>query len=300
MAVQAYLAPKAKHPRSQAHWISKRAAFHDLLRINFDISTWLLLGALIQSLVVVLIPRIYALLPVVLVLLVRFANTMAITFGFKANPYLKDAVLHRLTPQIPDADGQFSDEASNEKVTVLFLGFKCNHHLGIFAPNLKNVVDLFTGMVRQLEKNPTEHGFYGGSQWVQNDKNGAMEILFISYWRSADDVHRYAYGDLHRKTWDWWISMDEKNKHLGINHEIYEVDRRHWEAVYVNFQPTNLGATTYLQKGDKMVGGTVEDRWIHPLIDARRGKWRTSSGRLGRQTDALKEKFGYDGYGPDA
>lgn len=299
MAVQNYLAPKAKHPRSQSHWISKAAGFHDMLRGNFNISTWLLFGALIQSLVVVLIPRVYAVLPVVLVLLVRFADTMAITFGFKANPYLKDAILHRVTPQIPDADGQFSDEASNEKVTVLLLGAKCNHPLGMFAPNFKDLGDLLTGMVRQLERNSVEHGFYGGSSWVQHDKNGALEVLFISYWRSAEDVHKYAYGDLHRKTWDWWTALDENNKHLGINHEIFEVDRRHWEGVYINFQPTNLGATTYLQKGDKMIGGTVEDRWIHPLVDARRGKWRTSSGRLGRQTDALKDKYGYDGYGTD-
>ena len=55
------------------------------------------------------------------------------------------------------------------------------------------------------------------------------------------------------------------------------------ENVYINFQPTGLGATTYLRKGDgKVESGGVADEWISPLVDARKGKVSSSAGRLGR------------------
>ncbi len=63
---------------------------------------------------------------------------------------------------------------------------------------------------------------------------------------------------------------------------MYEAEPGHWENVYVNFQPTGLGATTYLRRGDgKVEGGMVGDEWISPLIDASKGRFKASSGRLG-------------------
>ena len=59
---------------------------------------------------------------------------------------------------------------------------------------------------------------------------------------------------------------DEKVSHLGINHEIYAADPGQWENIYANFQPTGLGATTYLRRGDKLQGGFLEDAWISPLV----------------------------------
>ena len=43
------------------------------------------------------------------------------------------------------------------------------------------------------------------------------------------------------------------------------------------------------------MGGTVGDEFIKPLIDASRGKLRTSAGRLGRDPKQLYEKHGYHG-----
>lgn len=37
----------------------------------------------------------------------------------------------------------------------------------------------------------------------------------------------------------------------------------------------------------------MEDSWQVNLLDARRGKLRTSAGRLGRDKEELKGKFGY-------
>jgi len=263
-----------------------------MLRMQFSVSTWLLLGALLQSLIVLIIPRFYAILPSLLILGARLADTMAITYGWKKNHYLDEAILHRTSPQIPDENGDFHEEASQEKVTVFMLGAKVNHPLGIFAPNMKRIGDDLVGMFNLLENDSNDFGFYGGSSWTSQDKNGATELLNLSYWRSAEDLHKFAYSDMHKKTWDWWTKTLPENDHIGINHEIFEVDAKHWEAMYLNFQPTLLGATTYLRKGDKMVGGAVEDQWVSSLVDASRGKLRSSAGRLGRTPEELYEKHG--------
>lgn len=230
-------------------------------------------------------------LPLILVLGARAADTLAITLGWKKNHYIDDALLYRVSPQIPDQDGNFHRESSEEKVVVFMLGAKANHPLGILAPNLKILGEYADKMFSELDKTRPDNGYYGSSVWTSQDKNGATEFLYLSYWRSTEDIHQFAYSPLHRGAWDWWNKTVEQNDHIGINHEIFEVDRKHWEGVYINFQPTLLGATTYLRKGDKTIGGTVDDQWISPLIDARRGKLRSSAGRLGRDPGQLYDKY---------
>ena len=53
---------------------------------------------------------------------------------------------------------------------------------------------------------------------------------------------------------------------------------------YVNFQPTGLGATTYLKKPDGAIEyGKLAGEWISPLVQANKGPLRSSAGRLGRK-----------------
>ena len=82
---------------------------------------------------------------------------------------------------------------------------------------------------------------------------------------------------------------------IGINHEIYAVDKSSWENVYINFQPTMLGTTTDLKRDGKLEGGVVADEWLSPLMDASRGKLRTSAGRMGPKHGNGSEN---DKYGP--
>jgi heme-degrading monooxygenase HmoA len=191
--------------------------------------------------------------------------------------------LHKTSAQIPDEDGNFHDNPSSEKVVVFMLGLKINHPMGIFTPHTKEFVDRLSQMIAELDKTAANSGFYGSSSWTNQDRHGATEFLILSHWRSTEDVHRFAYGPTHRETWDLWNKNVKKLDHIGINHEIYGVEKKNWESVYVNFQPTLMGATTYLKKGDKMIGGTIEDQWISPLVDTRKGKLRSSAGRLGRE-----------------
>lgn len=82
-------------------------------------------------------------------------------------------------------------------------------------------------------------------------------------------------------------------------HEVYEADAGMWEGVYVNFQPTLLGNTTFLKRGGTMVGGEVKEEWVRPLLDANKGVLRTSRGRRGlldRKGD-VERVYGEEGMG---
>ncbi|KAJ6022363.1 hypothetical protein N7460_012758 [Penicillium canescens] len=252
-------------------------ALERLILNHLSLSSWLLIGCLFQSLILALTPSAYAQIPMVgafAILGVRLIKAVLITYGSIKNPYREGVVPQKYAAQIPNADGEFSDVPASERVVCFHLGSKFHHPAGIFATDSRAM------------------GNHLGSHWQSYDERGALENNFIAYWRSIGDVHRFAYGEKHRKAWDWFNSLSkERSDFLGINHEIFSSEPGQWEAIYGNFQPSLLGATTYLKKGDKMIGGTVEDKWISPLVDARRGKFRTSAGRLGWQPDVLENKY---------
>jgi hypothetical protein len=130
----------------------------------------------------------------------------------------------------------------------------------------------------------------GQTAFIRKDANGANENVLISYWRSLDDVHRYAHGPTHREAWRWWDATLKEHNHIGFMHEVFEADRGMWESVYINFQPTLSGATTFLKRGGKMVGGEVKEEWVSPLLDANKGILRSSNGRRGEKNK--KERVG--------
>ena len=137
----------------------------------------------------------------------------------------------------------------------------------------------------------------GQTQFTRKDANGATENLFISYWRSIECVHAYAHSPLHREAWLWWDKTLSAHKHIGFMHEVFEAPKGMWEGVYINFQPVLLGATTYLKRGGKTEAGEVNDEWVSGLLDANRGRLRTSNGRRGMTgEDTDKDKFGKNYY----
>lgn len=136
-----------------------------------------------------------------------------------------------------------------------------------------------------------KHAVLGQTTWTHKDDNGATELLLISYWRSLEDVHRYAHGPTHMIAWKWWDATIKQHNYIGFMHEVYEADRGMYESVYLNFQPTLAGATTVMTRNGKMEDGNVEDKWISPLLEAR-GKLRTSNGRRGvEDSGKVKEVF---------
>lgn len=122
----------------------------------------------------------------------------------------------------------------------------------------------------------------GQTSWANTDHRGVPEYLSVQYWRSMEDLHAFAHGPLHREGWEWWNRTVKQHPYLAIYHELYAVSGKHWETIYVNSEPSGLGATSYLKKGGKMVEGVVAEEWISPLVDDSRGKMRTMMGRMAR------------------
>ena len=153
-------------------------------------------------------------------------------------------------------------------------------------------------MTEQLEtENQIDSGFLGSTSFTRKDAHGATETLMISYWRSIEHVHKYAHGPLHQKAWRWWDKTLKQHQHIGFMHEVFEAPKGMWEAVYINFQPTMLGATTYLKRNGALEGGKVGDEWVSGLLDANKGRLRTSVGRRGAMTrEADVDKFGKNYY----
>lgn len=144
-----------------------------------------------------------------------------------------------------------------------------------------NVGDWLGKMNKVLDAGAS--GFLGQTTFHRMDERGAPEIILISYWESIEDLWEFAHSGVHREAWQWWEKTIKDNDYVGINHEIFEADAKHWENIYANFQPTLMGASTFLKKGGKTIeGGVVADEWISPLVDASRGKLAKSSGRMGR------------------
>ncbi len=256
-----------------------------MLHSNFSLSTLLLIGAAFQTLLILLpIPKTYALSPAITLLVLRLTHTMLVTYRIIPNPYLKNAIPRKSSAQVLDRNGNFTGPGK-EKVAILLLGAKSNHPLGIFAPDFKYVSSLLQRMTNELENDPTQDsGFLGQTSLERTDANGAREFILVSYWRSIEDVHKYAHGPAHREAWKWWESTLKHHDYIGFMHEVYEADKGMWEGVYINFQPTLLGNTTYLKKDGKLVGGEVKEEWVSPLLDANRGALRSSARRRGLVT----------------
>jgi heme-degrading monooxygenase HmoA len=210
---------------------------------------------------------------------------MLITYNIIPNPYLKNMIPKKSTAQVMDRNGNYAGPGK-EKIAILLLGAKSNHPLGIFAPDFPHVGKLLERMTAELENDPKQDtGFLGQTNVKHVDANGANEFIFISYWRSIEDVHRYAHGPAHREAWKWWESTLKHHDYIGLMHEVYQADKGMWEGIYVNFQPTFLGKTTYLKRGGELVGGEVPEEWVSPLLDATRGPLRTSARRRGLADD---------------
>ena len=178
------------------------------------------------------------------------------------------------------------------------LGAKTNHPMNVFAPGFSKMKDFVDRMAKDLDSKAPDNGFLGQTAWFNRDKNGCVQFNLISYWRTIEDIHGFAHDALHFEAWQWWEQMFKEGNsgHLGINHEIYAATKGQWESIYANFQPTGLGATTYLRRGDKLVGGVVDDTWISPLVEANNGQLRTSAGRLGRVPATQHYKYGDNVY----
>ncbi len=92
---------------------------------NFSLSTILLTGACLQSLLSLLLPFRYAFLPAFILLLARITSNALITLGYTSNPYEQGIMTDKWTAQVPTADG-ISEKSGEKGVVVFAIGASSN------------------------------------------------------------------------------------------------------------------------------------------------------------------------------
>ncbi|OAP65601.1 hypothetical protein AYL99_01573 [Fonsecaea erecta] len=255
-----------------------------LLKDNFSVTTWLLMGGAIQILLSFIFPRSYAAFPVLLFLAWNIIDAFLMHFGLKKNIWAEGVIDGKWSVAYP-SEGEkevvHGNPGENGPGAVMILGARCNSPLGLFAEGYKEVADWFEVMLRQLEDSREETGFMGMSIWLNaGERSTGNELATISYWRSIEDIHKFSLSPIHRQAWNWWNDTVSKHKHIGIMHEIFALpERQGWEGIYVNYHPTGLGMTSRAA-GPAEKGG--EKMWINPIVDATRGPYSTSRGRMHR------------------
>jgi len=259
---------------------SSTAFFHQLIRDQFTIQTWLAFGAVAQCLLFLLpIRAIYAVAPAFILLLAKAVDTAMITFNLKPNTYAAGILDTKFTALIPNPDGTFGkkeNQSSPDKVTVLLLGFRINHPLGPLAPGAQEIVNFFQNMAKDLQAHAPDNGYLGSTTYLNasSDRATKSEIMTTFYFRSLKDSDTFAHSPVHREGWIWWSKVRKQYKHLSISHEVYEAPKGKFENIYENCEPTGFAATSYQITDEK-----DEKKWISPVVEAMKGQLANGSGR---------------------
>ncbi|KAL9023793.1 MAG: hypothetical protein Q9180_008104 [Flavoplaca navasiana] len=246
-----------------------------LIRNNLALSTWLLIGAAIQSLIFAILPPRVAALPSICILTLVLAKNLLITGGYLKNPYLAAVYKGKATATLQEG------EDGDGRIAIFILGATSNHPLGILAPGFNDILSNLQSMWAEAEADTTKSGLLGKSTSLlplpTTPTSSSPTILNISYWQSLSHLHAFAQSPAHRSGWEWWGTRARKRyPHLGIMHETYEAAKGRWENVYDGFGPVGMGALTR-----KVVMDGGEERVESRLVPAREGRLRTMKGRLG-------------------
>jgi hypothetical protein len=253
------------------------------MRDQLSITTWLAIGALLQSLAFLLIGRI-ALLPATAYILYTLANTSATAAGLKHNPLMDGVVMNKFSSSFPDSRGTYGTEPASTDLAVLHIGFRNNHPLGIFAPGVKQIGDFFQQMIVDLEAHDDEFGLMGATNWLNSSARTTQnESLVVAYFKTVEGVHDFAHSEYHMKAWKWWNEHYKEFGHMSIYHELYHVPKGNWETIHVNSHVGGLPSSRVK---------TDDGLWVSPVVDARRGLLKTSAGRMARSDSGDHEKLG--------
>ncbi|KAJ5465334.1 uncharacterized protein N7458_001020 [Penicillium daleae] len=157
---------------------------------------------------------------------------------------MKDVVFGKFSAQIPDRQGHFPDKAAGHEVVLILLSARSNHPLGIFGPGYQQVGDYMTKMQNHLSKNADKFGYLGHTTWIEaNGRTTANAVMTATYFRTVEELHKFAHSPLHKKVWRWWNSIAKTHPHLSINHEMYHAPEDCWETIYANCHPVGMAAT---------------------------------------------------------
>ncbi|MCJ1401655.1 hypothetical protein MMC11_004872 [Xylographa trunciseda] len=231
-----------------------------VIRDDLRLTTWLLLGASLQSLLVLCLPTPYAVLPAVLLLSYRIIKVSCMTAGLIHDTTQDQVVKGRFTAQLCPGESFAAKQASEEEVVIFIIGARSNQSflalnfanrtlltvvttpLSRFAPGFLQAGDYFQSMWKEAEADPMTCGYLGrSSDMLATDDETGKAIITLSYWRSMAHLHAFARRPAHRAGWDWFNRMTQSHPHLGMMHEVYAMPKGHWENIHKNFTPFGMG-----------------------------------------------------------
>lgn len=267
-----------------------------LVKDSFTLSTLLVLGGLGQGLLSLVLPARYALLPLVFLLL-RAAVLTALDIASPARFASKLGVVPgRTSAQLPNAsfDPLRSDRASpfgsapaEKGVVVFHLGARFNHPLGALSPGCKEIAEQFAACHADVLERAKEYGCLGGTSYRGDERASGNTLLTVYYFRDVDGLNRFAHGAVHQRAWKWYNEFAKKpgHSHIGIFHEAFCAPAGAYESIYINMQPTLMGAGSAAVTNES----TGADEWVRTLVDASKSVWRNQHSRMGRETKGQGE-----------
>jgi hypothetical protein len=133
--------------------------------------------------------------------------------------------------------GPAAAEVDADEAVVFLIGMRINRWRKV-----RSWFPVFTAMPRmlaELGKHPEEGLLHARSYW------SGRYLLVVQYWRSAEDLGRYA-RDAERQHAPAWARFNGSGAaasgDVGIYHETYVVPREGIETRYANIPPTGLAA----------------------------------------------------------
>jgi hypothetical protein len=91
-----------------------------ILRDNFTLTTWLLIGACLQAVVLTLCSLPYAILPASILLAWRFFDNLLQIAGVRQNPNMANVVLGKFSIHTPDAEGKLVGEPAQQGSKIVY------------------------------------------------------------------------------------------------------------------------------------------------------------------------------------
>ncbi|MCA9649635.1 MAG: DUF4188 domain-containing protein [Myxococcales bacterium] len=144
----------------------------------------------------------------------------------------------------------------DEGIVVFLIGLRINKWW--LLPVLWGAASAFNRMMKELQGDP-ESGL------LSYESFGGRTTLAVQYWRSFEDLHRFAHDRqrAHIPAWRRWAKEWVMTKAIGIWHETYVVDPGRFECVYHHMPPFGLGRVGTLvpatgprsRAADRLTGG---------------------------------------------
>ncbi|KAL2838980.1 hypothetical protein BJY01DRAFT_219557 [Aspergillus pseudoustus] len=258
-----------------------------MIKDNMALSSWLLLGGLLQGLAIYAL-GLRALIPPTVIILYRTIDHLLMACGITHNHYMHGVLQTKFSGQFPQPDGSFTATPAAESIVVFHLGARINHPLGPLAPGAKGLDDRVKKMIDAMTADAEKYGVLGVSHWIKQEAAAGNEVMYIFYLRDYDALHRFAHDEIHMDGVVWWTRIVKNHPHIAIFHETYVVQKGQWENIYINSKPTGMGDTYFPIKG--------KGELARSPVDARSGALRSASKRLQFQWLEEAEKDGGELY----